>query len=32
VTLDKAALEQFREKFPFHIDADTFSITQGTTS
>lgn len=32
VTLDKAALEKFREKFPFHIDADTFSITQETTS
>jgi omega-amidase len=30
--LDKAALEKFREKFPFHIDADTFSITQETTS
>ena len=26
-TLDKVALEKFREKFPFHLDADAFSIT-----
>lgn len=26
VTLDKDALQSFRNKFPFHIDADTFSI------
>ncbi len=32
VTLDKAALAKFREKFPFHIDADTFSILQDTAS
>jgi predicted amidohydrolase len=25
--LEKPPLEKFREKFPFHLDADTFSIT-----
>ncbi len=27
-SLDKAALRTFREKFPFHVDADSFSIPQ----
>jgi predicted amidohydrolase len=31
VTLDKASLEKFRDRFPFHIDADAFSIAQETT-
>ncbi|HUD96753.1 MAG TPA: amidohydrolase [Woeseiaceae bacterium] len=26
-TLEKAPLETFREKFPFHLDADAFTIT-----
>jgi predicted amidohydrolase len=26
VTLDRNALQNFREKFPFHVDADRFSI------
>ncbi len=26
-TLEKSQLETFREKFPFHLDADTFTIT-----
>ncbi|HSD70591.1 MAG TPA: amidohydrolase [Woeseiaceae bacterium] len=31
-TLDKLALQNFREKFPFHIDADRFSIVQESVS
>lgn len=31
-TLDLPSLRAFREKFPFHLDADDFSITGQTTS
>ena len=31
-TLDKSSLQKFREKFPFHIDADRFSINQEPSS
>lgn len=31
-TLEKPPLEKFREKFPFHLDADAFSITGRTAS
>lgn len=32
VTLDKPALQNFRQTFPFHIDADRFSIVQESAS
>lgn len=31
-TLEKPPLQKFREKFPFHLDADAFSITGRTVS
>ncbi len=31
VTLDKAALDEFRAKFPAHLDADDFQSDLGST-